>query len=57
MRSKENENENANLNDHLESVAIRSQGTQDRLGTLAVPYYSRFYSPAQGYDQRSEEDA
>ena len=52
-----NGHDHANLDHHPEGTAVRSQGAQDRLGTLAVPYYSRFHSPAQGYDQRSEEDA
>ena len=54
MRSKENEDD-ANLNDHLEGTAVRSQGTQSSLGALTVPDQGRFHSPAQGYDQRNEE--
>ena len=55
MRSKENE-EDANLDDHLEGIEVRSQGAQGSLGTLAVPDQGRFHSPAQGYDQRNEEE-
>ena len=55
MRSNENEDD-ANLDDHLKGIEVRSQGAQGSLGTLAVPDQGRFHSPAQGYDQRNEED-